>query len=150
MADIDMQSLEWRQAMRVLEQVRTLQPNDFEARLQIIQLNMRLGQEPQALAEVDNCIAHLSSSNQPDKLIKFMLDLVEEYPQNIPIRRRLADIYRDFGHKTEAINQLDEIGDLLLKMGDRGVAIQTVEVILAMDPPNKAQYQQLLEQIKAG
>jgi tetratricopeptide (TPR) repeat protein len=150
MADIDIQSLDWRQAMRVLEQVRTLQPNDFEARLQIIQLNMRLGQESQALAEVDNCIAHLSSINQPDRLIKFMLDLVEEYPQNIPMRRRLADIYRDFGHRTEAINQLDEIGDILLKMGDRGVAIQTVEMIISMDPPNKAEYQQLLDQIKSG
>ena len=150
MADIDVQSLEWRQAIRVLEQARTLQPDDFEARTQIIQLNMRLGQEPQALAEVDNCISHLSSRNQPDKLIKFMQGLLEEYPQNIPMLRRLADIYRDYGRKTEAITQLDEIGDLLLKMGDRGVAIQTVEMIISMDPPNKAEYQMLLEQIKSG
>ncbi len=58
MADIDVQSLDWRQALRVLEQIRTLQPDDFEARSQIIQLNIRLGQEPQALAEVDNGIQH--------------------------------------------------------------------------------------------
>jgi tetratricopeptide (TPR) repeat protein len=150
MADIDVQSLEWRQAMRVLEQARTLQPDDFDARTQIIQLNMRLNQEPQALAEVDNCISHLSSTNQPEKLIKFMRGLVEEYPQNIPIRRRLADIYRDYGRKADAIQQLDEIGDLLLKMGDRGVAIQTVEMIISLDPPNKAEYQQLLDQIRSG
>jgi tetratricopeptide (TPR) repeat protein len=150
MADIDVQSLDWRQAMRVLEQVRTLQPDDFDARSQIIQLNIRLGQEPQALAEVDNCIAHLSSSNQPDKLIKFMTGLVAEYPRNIPMRRRLVDIYRDLGRKTEAVTQLDEIGDILLEMGDRGAAIQTVEMIISMDPPNRAEYQHLLEQIKKG
>jgi tetratricopeptide (TPR) repeat protein len=150
MADIDVQSLDWRQALRVLEQIRTLQPDDFEARAQIIQLNIRLGQEPQALAEVDNCIDHLSNSNQPDKLIKFMEALVAEYPRNIPIRRRLADIYRDLGRKTEAVNQLDEIGEMLLEMGDRGVAIQTVEMIIAMDPPNKAEYLHFLEQIKKG
>jgi hypothetical protein len=35
-------------------------------------------------------------------------------------------------------------------MGDRGVAIQTVEMIIAMDPPNKAEYLHFLEQIKKG
>lgn len=150
MADIDVQSLDWRQALRVLEQIRTLQPNDFDARAQIISLNIRLGQEPQALAEVDNCCAHLSSTNQPDKLIAFMEGLVAEYPQNIPIRRRLVDVYRDLGYKTEAIDQLDAIGDMLLDAGDRGGAVQTVEMIISMDPPNKAEYLHLLEQIKKG
>lgn len=150
MADIDVQSLDWRQALRVLEQVRTLQPDDFDARSQIIGLNIRLGQEPQALAEVDNSIAHFSSSNQADQLIKFMEGLVAEYPQNIPIRRRLVDVYRDLGRTTDAINQLDSIGDILLDAGDRGAAVQTVEMIISMDPPNKAEYQHLLEQIKRG
>jgi tetratricopeptide (TPR) repeat protein len=150
MADIDVQSLDWRQALRVLEQIRTLHPEDFEARRQIIELNIRLGQESQALAEVDNCCAHLSSTNQPDKLIAFMEGLVAEYPQNIPMRRRLVDVCRDLGRKTEAIGQLDTIGDMLLDAGDRGAAIQTVEMIISMDPPNKAEYLHLLEQIKKG
>jgi tetratricopeptide (TPR) repeat protein len=150
MADIDMQSLDWRQALRVLEQIRTLQPDDFDARLQIVGLNIRLGQEPQALAEVDNCCAHLSSTNQPDKLIAFMEGLVVEYPRNVPIRRRLVDVYRDLGHKTEAVSQLDAIGEILLDAGDKGAAIQTVEMIISMDPPNKAEYLHLLEQIKKG
>jgi tetratricopeptide (TPR) repeat protein len=150
MADIDVQSLDWRQALRVLEQIRTLQPEDFKARLQIIELNLRLGQEPQALAEVDNCSAYLSGSNQPERLIQFMKELIAEYPQNIPMRRRLADVYRDLDRKKEAINELDVIGDMLLEAGDRGAAIQTVEMILSMDPPNRAEYQILLEQIRKG
>lgn len=150
MADIDVQSLDWRQALRVLEQVRTLQPDDFEARSQIVQLNIRLGQEPQALAEVDNCIAYLSSINQPEKSIKFLEGLIAEYPQNIPLRRRLVDVYRDAGRTTEAVSQLDEIGDMLLDAGDRAGAIQTLEMIISLEPPNKAEYQHLLEQIKKG
>jgi outer membrane protein assembly factor BamD (BamD/ComL family) len=53
MADIDLQSLDWRQAVRVFEQIRTLQPDDEEARESLIDLNFRLGQTNQAVTEID-------------------------------------------------------------------------------------------------
>jgi tetratricopeptide (TPR) repeat protein len=149
-ADIDMQSLDWRQALRVLEQIRTLQPDDDGARTQIIQLNFRMGQEQQALAELDNFLAYLSSNNQHKRLGAFLTGMVNEYPDNIPLRRRLADIYRQFGQLADAILQLDTIGEMLLQAGDRAGAIQTIETIIALSPPNKTEYITLLRQLQNG
>lgn len=150
MADIDNQSLDWRQAMRVLEQIRTLQPDDAEARLRLIQMNFRLGQEPQALAELDNYIAFLNSHNQSAQLISLAENLESEYPDRIPVRRRLVELYQQLGRKDAAVHQLDQIGDILIEAGDRAGAIQTVEMILALDPPNKSDYQQVLTQLKSS
>lgn len=150
MADIDMQSLDWRQAMRIFEQIRTMQPDDEKARVGLIDLNFRLGQEQQALAELDNYLAYLSSSNQEKEAVAFLEKLVEEYPKRVPIRRRLADLLRHMGRVPDAISQLDAIGEILLEAGDRVSAMQTVEMILALNPTNRSDYQQLLEQIRSG
>lgn len=149
-ADIDMQSLDWRQALRVLEQVRTLQPDDEGARMQIIQLNFRMNQEQQALAELDNFLAYLSSNNQFERMSAFLISLVNERPNNIPMHRRLADVYRQFGQLPDAILQLDTIGEMLLQAGDRAGAMQTIETIIALSPPNKAEYIMLLRQLQNG
>ncbi len=149
-ADIDMQSLDWRQALRVLEQVRTLQPDDDGARMQIIQLNFRMTQEQQALAELDNYLAYLSSNNQNKKLVAFMTGMIKEYPNNVPVRRRMADIYRQLGQLEDAILQLDAIGEMLLQVGDRAGAMQTIESIIALAPANKDDYLTLLRQLQNG
>ena len=41
MADIDMQRLDWKQALRVYEQIRTLRPDDQAARKQLLELYAR-------------------------------------------------------------------------------------------------------------
>ena len=63
MADIDMQKLDWKQAVRVFEQIRTLRPDDEGVRKNLIELNLRLGQPAQAYAELENYLAFLQSGN---------------------------------------------------------------------------------------
>jgi tetratricopeptide (TPR) repeat protein len=150
MADIDMQSMELRQALRIFEQIRTLQSDDMKGRAGLINLNFRLGQEQQALTELDGFLAFLSSNNREKDALAFLEDLVSEDPDRVPVRRRLADLYWHLGRSEDAILQLDSIGELLLNAGDRAGALQTVETILTLNPPNKADYQLLLEQIRKG
>lgn len=147
-ADIDLQSLEWRKALRVLEQIRTLRPEDVETRSQIIELNLRLEQEQQALSELDDFIAYLTSHNQLARLTEFLEGLVQQYPQSVPLRRRLAESYRQKGEIPLAVAQLDAIGEMLLQAGEQGAAQQVIEAIIALNPPNKAEYQLLLEQLR--
>ena len=64
MADIDMQSLDWRSAIRVFEQIRTMEPDDEKARDMLFDLNIRLGQANQAMSELDNYLNHLLSVNR--------------------------------------------------------------------------------------
>ncbi len=92
----------------------------------------------------------LSKQEEVDEAIQFMENLVEEEPGRPHIRRRLADLYRKAGRIPEAISQLDAAGEMLLDKGDRSSAIQVIETILAMNPKNLSEYQELLAQIRRG
>ncbi len=148
MADIDMQSLDWRQALRVFDQVRTLEPDDAKARGMLIDLNLRLGQTAQALAEVDNYITHLLNSGQDQKALEFLTTLVQENPKQPAMHRRLGEFYRQVGRTEEAITQLDAAINLFLQAGNRPAAAETVMAILALNPPNPADYQQMLAKLQ--
>ncbi len=148
MADIDMQSLDWRQAVRVFEQIRTLQPDDEEARSNLIDLNFRLGQTSQALAEIDNFISHLWNSGKKEQAEQFLEKMVEEQPKQAPLRRRLAEVYRLSGRVPDAISQLDTAGEILMDAGDHKGAREIIMAILALEPRNAGEYQQLLAQLK--
>ncbi len=150
MADMDLQSLDWRQALRIFEQIRTLQPDDAKARTNLVELNFRMGREDQAISELDNYLNYLREHNQIHTVVKFLEGMIEEHMLNIPLRRRLADVYLQMRRKEDAIAQMDAIGELLMDVGDRAGTIQVIEMILSLDPPNKGDYQLLLEQLQAG
>jgi tetratricopeptide (TPR) repeat protein len=150
MADIDMQSLDWRQALRVFDQIRTLQADDLKAWSNLIELNFALGQEQQALKELDNYITYFGNQDLQSKALEFLENMCNEYPDRIPVRRRLADLYKKLGRIEDSIDQLDALGDLLLESGDRAATIQTVEMILALNPPNKDDYEEVLRQLRNG
>jgi tetratricopeptide (TPR) repeat protein len=150
MADIDMQSLDWRQALRIFDQIRTLQADDQKAWSNLIELNFALGQEGQALKELDSYVTYFVNKNQQSKVLEFLENMSNEYPDRIPVRRRLAEFYRHLGRIDDSIKQLDALGDLLLEAGDRAATIQTVEMILSLNPPNKEDYEEVLKQLRSG
>jgi tetratricopeptide (TPR) repeat protein len=150
MADIDMQSLDWRQALRIYEQIRTLQPDDEKAHANLVEINFRLGQEAQAVNELENTISAFSAQGDNSQAIHFIEGLVKENPERMSVRRKLVELYLKSGQIKSAIGELDSIGDMLLHNGDNAGAIKAIEAILALNPPNKADYKELLEKIKQG
>jgi len=150
MADIDMQRLDWRQAVRLLEQLRTLEPDDIQVRKSLLDLNLRLNQLPQAVAELESFLTHLQSSGRRRESIPFLEELVNENPQQPILRHALAEELRQANRIEDAIAQLDTLGESLLNAGDREGAIQAIEAIIAMNPPNKSDYQTLLANVKSG
>lgn len=147
-ADIDLQSLDWRQAMRVYEQIRDLQPDDKRARARLIELNFRLGQSRQAFTEINNYGDYLSSADKSEQIVPFLEELVRENPEQLDLHRRLAEVYVQDGRTKEAIKQLDEVGERQLEAGDQAGAAQTIQAILALNPSNRGDYEQLLQQLK--
>ncbi len=147
MADIDLQSLDWRQAVRGFEQIRSLQPDDEQARSKLVELNFRLGQSVQALAELDNYIAYLLPNGQREQAVAFLENLSHEHPDQPGVRWRLAEFYKQVGRIQDAVTQLDSAGEVLLQSGDRAGAARVVEAILALGPPNASDYQRLLNQL---
>ncbi len=148
-ADIDMQRLDWRQALRIFEQLRSLQPEEKSSRMQLIDIDLRLGQEPAALKEVDDYIKILEAAQKTKEVVQFLIELSKEYPDNIEIRKRLMETYIRYGHTSKAIQQMDMLADKFLDSGDKRSAIEMVEAIIAMNPPNANEYRQLLQQIRS-
>jgi tetratricopeptide (TPR) repeat protein len=146
MADIDMQRLEWKQALRVFEQLRTLRPDDESARSNLVELNLRMAQPGQAQSELKSYVEYLESNKKKEQAIPFIEKLVEENDHPI-LRRELAAQYHQAGRTEEAISLLDAIGDQLVEQGDKQGVREVVTQILAMNPPNAEDYRNLLAQL---
>ncbi len=148
LADIDLQRLEWRQAMRMFEQIRTLKPEDPKARVNLIDINFRMSQDSAALNEVDSYLSYLENTRQPGQAIEFLKGLVLDRPDKVELHKRLADVYYQAGKKAESITELDTIGDMMVSAGNRAGAVQIIQKIISLNPANVSEYQRLLEQLQ--
>jgi tetratricopeptide (TPR) repeat protein len=149
LADIDMQSLDWRNAIRVFEQIRNLNPDDEKARNMLFDLNMRLGQAYQAMSEMDNYLNHLISSHRTTEALEYINNRIHENQSQPTLYRRLAEIYRVLGRKEEAISQLETAKELFIQAGNRNAAIDALRTILALNPVNVSMYQRMLIELEA-
>lgn len=150
MGDIDVQRLDWRQALRVYEQIKTLTPADHKTRKMLIDLNLRLGQARQALNEVDDLLRTLLSADNIADAISILEEVVESQPDEMGLRARLARLYQQVGRNADAISQLDALGEAQLQAGLTRDAVETVQRIIAIGPKNVDSYRQLLAQLQGG
>ena len=89
-ADIDIQSLDWRQALLLFDQICKIAPDDDKARYKIIQLNLRLAQKNLAIDELDKYLAYLQENRKPRLAVSFLKNLLREYPDWELLQKRLA------------------------------------------------------------
>jgi tetratricopeptide (TPR) repeat protein len=148
--DIDLQRVEWRRAVSVYERIRNLAPDDEKARFTLMDLYERLGRPDRALAELDGLLQHYVQSGKAQKALPILERRVQEKPDAIPLRARLAQMYLNAGRKEDALRELDILGDLQLQAGRVQEAIATLQVILRLRPPNAEAYYELLAQLQAG
>src|SRR5512134_3512211 len=123
MADIDMQRLDWKQAIRVYEQIRTLRPDDEGVRKNLIDLSLKLGQPAQANAEIENYLTYLHTHSRSEQGIKFVQELLEERPNDVVLRRALAQLYQQAGRVEDAVAQLDGLAEAMLSAGKKEEAM---------------------------
>ena len=147
-ADIDMQRLNFRQAVRIYEQIRTIQPDNLAVRNQVIQLQFRLGQPAAAMAEVDSYVTVLESSGQRSKAIEFLENLLKETGSNLDVRRRLADQLAHVGRVDDAVAQLDAVADAYAGQNKMMEAINILETIISLKPSNVEDYRLALEDLR--
>jgi tetratricopeptide (TPR) repeat protein len=144
MADIDMQSLDWRNAIRIFEQIRTMDPEDGKARDMLFDINIRSGQVNQAMSELDNYLNHLISVHRTTEALEYINSKISENQTQPALYRRLAEMYRLLGRSEDAISQLDIAKDIYLQAGNRKAAIESLMTILALNPANVKIYQRML------
>ncbi len=147
-ADIDQQRLDWRRALQIYLQIKELAPGDLKARISTIDLNLKMGQEPQALQEIDNLLSYLQRSGDSDKTLEGLNTLGTMYPDNAAILERIAQMYQVLGMGVEAVTYWDKLGELALTTSDQQLAIKSVQAIIALNPPNVEDYRRLLEELR--
>lgn len=150
LADIDLQRLDWRRALRLFNQIHNMNPDDRKAALNIVDLNFRMGKETEALAALGNFVDYLNRQGKEQEAIEMLEELLQDNPDRVAIRRTLAEQYQRVGRVEDAIAQWDQVGDRLLDAGDQDGAAQAIRAIIQLNPPNAADYQKLLEELDAG
>jgi tetratricopeptide (TPR) repeat protein len=147
LADIDSQRLDWRSALRVYEQLRTLVPEDPGPHTHLVDLNLRLGQTANAMAELDGYLTLMDNSGQSAKCIDFLKSLLEDRPKQVEFLQRLADIYIRTSQNKPAVETLDALADALMLGGNKAGAIEAIKRIISLNPPNARDYQAALATI---
>ncbi len=147
-ADIDLQRLDLRQALRIFEQIRTLEPENIDGRINLVILNYRLGQGAAGASEADGFATLLENSGRRNKAIDFLGAVIAEQPEHSELRKRLADTYLRDGQIIAAVEQLDLVANARLNAGDHDGAITILESIVNLNPPNVDEYRRALAQIR--
>jgi tetratricopeptide (TPR) repeat protein len=148
--DIDLSRLDWRRALLIYEQIRTIDPGDEKARGNAIDLNLRLGQEDQAASELDSYLEYLVKNDRGAEALNLLEDLTREHPGKQALHARLAEAYRAADRKADAIAQYDALGEIQLDAGNIQEAIQTVKTIIDLEPPDIEGYHELLNSLKGA
>jgi tetratricopeptide (TPR) repeat protein len=100
------------------------------------------------MTELENYLNLLLGNGKAESAIKFLQTLIQEMPEQLALQRRLASLYAQRGNINEAVEQLDKIGRKLLQVGDHAGASEIVEAIIALNPPNKVEYQKFLMRLR--
>lgn len=143
LADIEMQSLNSKEAVKVFEQMRSLSPLDQSTRVALIDLYYRLEMEPAALNEVDAYLKLLESENRPREAENFLDAVLSERPDSDDLQRSMMAHYVSLGKINTAVEILDRLAEKLLIENNSKGSLAVVEKIISLNPPNQLEYEKL-------
>ncbi|EKD88246.1 MAG: tetratricopeptide repeat-containing protein [uncultured bacterium] len=148
LADIELQSLDLKQAIKILEQLRSLEPLDSTTRATLIDLYLRIGLPSGALNELDSFLKLLETAGHTDRSEHFLDALLEDRPDNIDIQKRLIRFFQNQNKQAEIIEKLDVLAEKCLRQENREGALATLQNLIALNPPNSNDYRRLYDELK--
>jgi tetratricopeptide (TPR) repeat protein len=146
-ADIDMQRFNWSRALVAYKELRQLEPNDERTAISLVDLYYKMGQPVNAVSELDNYLKQLVRGGRGAKVAGILEDMVRQRPSDPHLVERLSRLYLQLKRRDDAIALLDKLGESQLEAKETPAAIETIEKILALNPPNAASYKQLLARL---
>jgi tetratricopeptide (TPR) repeat protein len=148
LADIDIQRLDWESAIETFEEICEISPRNEKASVSIVDLNFRLGNKTPAEKEISRYLMLFDPESEADNVRDYLILLKEEIPSEDYIVRQLAAHYQKLGQIELAISELDGLGDMLLEAGNKKAAVDVIQNIINLNPPNIEAYQKLLGQLQ--
>ncbi|HEX2981672.1 MAG TPA: tetratricopeptide repeat protein [Anaerolineaceae bacterium] len=146
--DIDIQRLDLRQAVKMFEQLRRMQPEDEKARANLVDLHFRLHEDAAGLAEVDNYVSLLAAGNQWRRAASFLEGCAQNWPESAELYKRLGKAYQQSGQRPQAVEAWNTAADLLTAKKDHAGAMEALQTILTLDPPDSDSYRERLENVQ--
>jgi len=147
LADIELQSLDWKQAIRIFEQLRSLQPQEPGPRATLIDLHLQMGQTNMAMSELDSYLKLMEAPEEAAKSGHFIEKLLDDRPGQVGLQQRMVNFYVSHDQTDKAVEKLDSLAEKLLKGEDKINALATVKRIIALNPPNASEYQKLYTEL---
>ena len=147
MADIDIQSLDWRQAIQIFDQILRINPGDKKAIQNYIDLNFRLGQENEAVRALEKYVNYLHEKGDVEEAMSLVQELLEAKPENPALHKIMGRVYYWQGRDADGLRELDKAGELFLDVGDQVNGINVIKEIVKHNPPNVEEYRKLLQQL---
>ncbi len=145
-ADIDIQKLQWREALETYKTLQEIDPTDQENWKNIINLNIKLGNDKNAEVEIDEYINYMKN-NEGEDAFQFLQDYLYENPKLIYPRKKLAEFYINDDKTVDAIKELENVIQLYLEVGNIEEARSVIRSILRLNPANENKYKDLLKEL---
>ena len=148
LADIELQSLDLKAAIKIMEQLRSLDPVDSTTRSTLIDLYLRIGLTSGAMNELDAYLKILEDGRQFDKAEEFVDRLLADRPDNIEIQKRLVNLFHSTNQIEKAVEKLDALAEKCLRQENKPGALSTLQHLISLDPPNSNDYRRLIEELR--
>ncbi len=149
LADLAEQSLDWHRALRYYDQIRSLAPDDLEARWRAARMHFRLGKVAQGISVLDDALQLARQSLSVEEQIALIEQLHADFPDIPEITMRLGRLYALAEQTERAIQTYDAAGEKFLEQNDVAGAIRAIQAILALNPPQAEDYRRALEALRA-
>jgi Flp pilus assembly protein TadD len=101
-----------------------------------------------AMSELENYVSYLESQNKNDVAILFIEEIIKDHADQPLLKRALAARLHHSHRTDEAIAILDTLGETLMQSGEKQSALEVINQIVLMNPPNAEEYRQLLIQMQ--
>ena len=148
MADIELQSLDLKEAIKILEQLRNLDPQEASTRATLVDLYLRIGLVSGAMNELDAYLKLLDDAGQHHSAERFLEELLEDRPDHVDIQKRLVRFYQTQNRSGEIVEKLDALAEKCLRQENREGALATLHNLISLNPPNVNDYRKLYEELK--
>jgi tetratricopeptide (TPR) repeat protein len=147
LADMEQMRLDTNRAIKTYEEITELAADDERAYRMLVELNYSRGNQVEAIKNLDKLLGVYARKKQISKIVQLLEELVKQYPADMNLRSRLADMYRKLDRREKAIEQLDVLGELQLEAGMHDAARGTIQAIISLKPDHVEDYQRLLTQL---
>lgn len=117
----------WGGALEALTALKKLMPHDQSVYTRLADIYFRQGQLSQALAELNDLLVYYQKGNEHEKTLETLGHMARLAPNNVPVRRKLADMYIKLGMTDYGLTELNTLAELQLKAGHLKDAMLTYQ-----------------------